>query len=84
MQTFQAAVEEFIGTLNEDEILELEEIRANWMSQGQPAELKRKTAERMGGSYLEQSAAVQFKTMGMRSIIWEFHENKAGTKLFQL
>jgi hypothetical protein len=84
LQVFQAAVDEFMETLDEDAIVKLEEVRANWMSRGNPPELQRKTAERSGGTYLEQSALVQYNTMGRRLVVWEFHENMAGTKLFQL
>ena len=81
---FQAAVNEFMETLDDDAIAKLEEIRANWMSRGQPRELQRKAAEKMGRQYLQQSSRVQFDNFGMRGVIFEFHENKAGTKLFQM
>jgi len=70
--------------LDDDAIAELEEIRANWMSRGQPWELQRKAAEKMGRQYLQQSSRVQFDNFGMRGLIFEFHENKARTKLFQM
>lgn len=83
MGNFSGAVKEFMSGLDEEGLLALENERANWQINGQPTEVKRKTAERMGHSYLEKSAQVQYKEMGMRSIVFEFHENKAGTKLFQ-
>jgi hypothetical protein len=83
MPIFQAAINEFMETLDEDALLALEHERADRMNAGQPIEIKRKTAERMGHSYLEKSAKSQYDEMGMRSIVWEFHENKAGTRLFQ-
>ena len=70
--------------LDEDGIAKLEEIRANWMSQGHPRELQRKAAEKMGRHYLQQSSRVQFNSFGMRGVVFEFHENQAGTKLFQM
>jgi hypothetical protein len=83
MPIFQAAINEFMETLDEQALLALEHERAERMNAGQPIEIKRKTAERMGHSYLEKSAKSQYDEMGMRSIVWEFHENKAGTRLFQ-
>ncbi|KAF8800968.1 hypothetical protein BYT27DRAFT_7262523 [Phlegmacium glaucopus] len=38
----------------------------------------------MGQSFLEKSAQTQYNELGMRSVVWEFHENRAGMKLFQL
>ncbi|KAF8799923.1 hypothetical protein BYT27DRAFT_7217437 [Phlegmacium glaucopus] len=35
-------------------------------------------------SFLERLAGVQYREMGMQSIIWEFHETRAGMKIFQL
>jgi hypothetical protein len=81
---FQGAVTEFITGLDEEEVFELENKRAEWVNNSQPVEHQRKTAERNGRSYLQKSAELQYKQMGMRSVVWEFHENKSGTKLFQL
>jgi len=72
-----------MAELDEEHLLALENERADWQNNGQPTEVKRKTAERMGHTYLEKSAQVQYKEMGMRSIVLEFHQNKAGMKLFQ-
>lgn len=83
MANFQGAVQEFMAELDEERLLALENERADWQNNGQPTEVKRKTAERMGHTYLEKSAQVQYKEMGMRSIVLEFHQNKAGMKLFQ-
>jgi len=80
---FQGAVQEFMAELDEERLLALENERADWQNNGQPTEVKRKTAKRMGHTYLEKSAQVQYKEMGMRSIVLEFHQNKAGMKLFQ-
>lgn len=71
-------------TLDDDEIAKLEEIRATWMSRGQPRELQRKAAEKMGRHYFQQSSRVLFNGFGTRQVIFEFHENQAGTKLFQM
>ncbi len=84
MGNFQGAVEEFMAQLDEERLLALENERTDWQNNGHPIEVKRKTAERMGQSYLEKSAQVQFDEMGMRGMVLEFHENKAGTKLFQV
>jgi len=43
--------------------------QAHWMSSSQPTEVKRKMIERMGHSYLEKSAQVQYHEIGMRSIV---------------
>jgi hypothetical protein len=84
MSTFQGAVTEFLSGLGEDQVLELGNERAKWMNETHPIDVQRKAAERMGRSYLQTSAETQYKEMGMRSVVWEFHENKAGVKLFQL
>jgi hypothetical protein len=73
-----------MAQLNEEQTLALEEVQAEWRTRGQPSELQRKTVERNGHNYLERSAEVQYKEMGMRSIVWEFHERKSGIKMFQL
>lgn len=84
ISVFQAAVTKFMETLNEDAIAKLEEIRANWLSWGQPCQLQRKAAEKMGRNYLQQSSKVQLNSFEMQSIVFEFHENQAGTKFFQM
>lgn len=84
MPIFQAAINEFMETLDENAIVALENERADRMIAGQPTEIKRRTVERMGHSYLDKSAKVQYDEMGRRLIVWEFHENKAGTRLFSL
>ena len=81
---FQGAVTEFITGLDEEVVFELENKRAEWVNNSQPVDHQRKAAERNGRSYLQKSAELQYNQMGMRSVVWEFHENKAGTKLFQL
>ena len=73
-----------MDTLDEDDIAKLEEIQANWLSQGQLCELKRKATEKMGQHYLQECAKVQFNNFGMRGIVFKFHENQARTKLFQM
>jgi len=81
---FQAAVNEFMATLDQDALAALENERVERMESGQPTEIKRRTAERMGHSYIEKVCQVLYKEMGARPLIWEFHENKAGVKLFQV
>jgi len=84
MAGFQGSVNEFMNGLDEDQLMELEQKRAEWMKKSYPIDLQRKTAERLAHSSIQESAVSQYKEMGMRSVVWEFHENKAGTKLFQL
>ena len=84
MPIFQAAINEFMETLDEDALVALENEQADRVIAGQLTEIKRKTAERMGQSYLDQLAKVQYNEMGRRLLVWEFHENKAGTRLFSL
>jgi hypothetical protein len=84
MAGFQASVNEFMEGLDEEQILDLEFKRAEWGNKSYPIDLQRKTAERSAHSCLQESAKSQYKEMGMRSVVWEFHQNKAGTKLFQL
>lgn len=71
-------------TLDDDKIATLEKTRANWLSRGQPQELQRKAVTKMGRHYLHESARVQYNQFGMRSVVFEFHENRAGTRLFQM
>lgn len=71
-------------TLDEDKMFQLENERAEWLTTGYPVEQQRKTADRLARSSLQTTAERQYREMGMRSVVWEFHENKAGTKLFQL
>jgi hypothetical protein len=84
MSTFQGSVTSFLETLNEDQLFDLELKRAEWINKSYPIDVQRKTAERSAIGYLQESAESQYKEMGMRSVVWEFHENKAGIKLFQL
>lgn len=84
MPSFQAAVTEFMDGLDEDQVLGLEKEQAEWINKSHPVESQRKAAERNGRGFLQKSAEAQYKEMGMRSVVWEFHENKAGVKLFQL
>lgn len=69
--------------LNEDQILELERQRVEWMNQSYPIDIQRRTADKLG-VVLQESAESQYKEMGMRSVVWEFHQNKAGMKLYQM
>ena len=84
MRTFQVAVTEFMEGLNENQVLELEIKRAEWINISPPAEVQRKTAEKRSRSFLKSSAETQYREMGMRSVVWEFHVNPYGQKLFQL
>jgi hypothetical protein len=84
LSAYQGALSEFMKGLNDDQILELDKERTEWITESHPIEVQRKTADRMGQSFLQTSAEKQYKEMGMRSVVWEFHENRAGTKLFQL
>jgi hypothetical protein len=84
MSGFQGSVTAFLDTLNEDQRMDLEVKRAEWKNASYPIDLQRKTAERLALSSLLESAESQYKEMGMRSVVWEFHENKAGVKLFQM
>jgi hypothetical protein len=70
--------------LNDDEVLDLDAERKEWIKECHPIDVQRKAADKMGLLTLRKSAASQYKEMGMRSVVWEFHENRAGTKLFQL
>jgi hypothetical protein len=81
---FQGAVTEFMEGLDEEKVSELEVKRTEWKNQCHPIDVQRKAVDRMGRSILQKAAESQYKEMGMRSIVWEFHENKAGTKLFQM
>ncbi|KAF8802878.1 hypothetical protein BYT27DRAFT_7035360, partial [Phlegmacium glaucopus] len=84
IQGFQGAVTEFMEGLEPDKILELEQVRVEWRTKGQPSEVQRKTVERNGHNFLERLAGVQYREMGMQSIVWEFHETRAGMKVFRL
>lgn len=84
MPIFQAAVNEFMETLDDEALVALEQERADRMIDGQPVDVKRKTVERLGHSYLEKSAHMQYKEMGRRLLICDFHENRAGVRLFSL
>lgn len=84
LPAFQGAVTEFMEGLDDEQISELESKRAEWINTGHPIEVQRKMADAMGRGFLQSSAETQYKEMGMRSVVWEFHENKSGTKLFQL
>ena len=84
MSAFQGSVSAFMEKLDDDKVLELEEKRAEWLNKSFPIEVQRKTAERSAHAHLQESAESQYKEMGMRSVVWEFHENKAGAKLYQL
>jgi hypothetical protein len=84
MSGFQGAVTSFLETLDEEKMFSLEEKQSEWKKKGYPIDYQRKTAEMSAHSRLQESAESQYKELGMRSVVWEFHENKAGTKLFQL
>ena len=84
MAGFQGAVSEFMAGLDEDQKMELEVKRSEWVTESYPIELQRKNADKLAHNWLEQSAKSQYQEMGMRSVVWEFHQNRAGTMLFQL
>lgn len=84
MEVFQSAVNDFMETLDEEALMELEQERADRILGGQPTEIKWKTVERLGHTYLENAAHMQYREMGRRVITWDMHENKAGVRLFSL
>jgi len=84
LPVFQGAVETFMTNLTPDQKDILEAEHATWNSEGHPDAVKRKTVERNGRTYLRQTAEVLWREMGMKPLIWEYHVNKAGQKLFQL
>lgn len=81
---YQGAVNEYMKGLDENRTMELELKRSEWINEGRPTEAQRKKADKNGHSFLRTSAELQYKDMGMRSVIWEFHKNSAGTRLFQM
>ena len=83
MTAYQGALNEFMEGLDDEQVLELDREREKWVNEAHPVEVQRKTADKMGRNFLRMSAERQYREMGMRSIVWEFHENRAGTKLFQ-
>lgn len=84
LSAYQGAVSELIKGLDEEQVSKLDKRRAEWINESFPIDVQRKTADRMGSVFLRKSAETQYKEMGMRSIVWEFHENKVGSKLFQV
>ena len=58
---FQSAVNEFMAMLDSKALLALENEQAEWMASGQPIDIKRRTAEKMGHSYLEKVSWVLYK-----------------------
>jgi hypothetical protein len=84
LSAFQGAVNTFMDKLDEDQLVSLEVKRAEWMNAEYPIDYQRKNADRSAHKTLLESAENQYKEMGMRSVVWEFHENKEGVKLFQL
>lgn len=84
LPAFQGAVSELLEGLEEGDLFDLEVKRAEWLNECHPIDVQRKNADKMGRGYIQTSAESQYKEMGMRSVVWEFHENKAGVKLFQL
>lgn len=84
MSAFQGSVTELLASLDGDEILELQATRDEWMKEGNPIELRRKIAEKKAHSSIQKLAESDYKEMGMRMVVWEFHENTSGMKLFQL
>ncbi|KIM34589.1 hypothetical protein M413DRAFT_413029, partial [Hebeloma cylindrosporum] len=84
LPVFQGAVNSFIETLNPKQLAELETEKRNWEVKGHPDEMKQKAAENNGLTYLRTCAETQFREMGMRSITWECHKNKAGDTLVQM
>ncbi|KAF8801180.1 hypothetical protein BYT27DRAFT_7115471 [Phlegmacium glaucopus] len=81
IQFFQGALTEFMDGLDEESQARLEDERAKWQSVGHLPEIQRKVAQGMGQSFLEKSAQTQYNEMGMQSVVWEFHKNRAGMKL---
>jgi hypothetical protein len=81
---FQAAVTELMERLGSEELAELEVEKESWKKEGPPEEVKRKMAENNGLKFLRTSVETQHREMGMRSIIWESHKNKAGDSLVQM
>ena len=84
MSSFQGSVTEFMESLEDPQISKLEKIKSEWNNESHPVEIQRKTADRTARSTLQASAESLFKDMGLRILVWEFHENQAGTKLFQM
>jgi hypothetical protein len=62
-----------------------EGLRSHFSKPHKPSEeVKRKTVENNGLKFLCTSVEMQYREMGMRSIIWEGHKNKASDSLVQM
>ena len=85
LSVYQGAVTEFMNSgLDEKQASELDRERAKWIDESFPVEVQRMKADKTGNIFLKNSAKSQYKEMGMRSVVWEFHENQVGQKLFQV
>jgi hypothetical protein len=73
-----------LANLDRDEILELEKTRDEWIKEGYPIDIRRKTAENKVHHSIQHVADSHYKDMVMRMVVWKFHKNIAGMKLFQL
>lgn len=76
------ALGSFKSKMSRADLAAAEEERKVWQGQGVPEEVKRTHAVKHTRNVLQDAAHAQFKELGLRSLVWECHENNEGAKLF--
>ena len=61
-----------------------EKVRMTWAEISPPADVQSINATKYGRKTVEEVVERQYKTLGMRSLTWEFHYNMDGNTLFSL
>ena len=75
---FQAAINKLMDTLDEDDIAKLEETQPNWLTQGQPCELKRKAAEKWVSIISKNVPRYNSTTLECEALYLNFMKTKPG------
>jgi hypothetical protein len=96
---YKKALKTFMDGLPEEARVHAEEERKRWEAEGKPEDIKIRFVvcwifasvvsshsshvEKYGKNYYRTTAEVEHREFGARRVLWEYHTNKAGAKLYE-
>jgi len=78
------AMEIFKANMSAADLAAAEAERTNWQQKGVPVDVQRMNAMKYGQKTLADMANAHFKNIGMRKLVWEYHDNIQGKALFSM
>jgi len=81
---YATALATFKDSLSEEQLAAAEEERKIWDVKGLPDDIKIKNGMKYSKAVVFSAAESQFRDSGLRSHIWEWHEDEEGNYLYHL